>query len=114
MGSLPLLLLLLAAAAAAQTIDPSTASHTDPLFSKEPAAATTTPDYGTAPPFDSGEPQGPSLGFILGVVTIIVTIFYIIGKQALLSALKPLLPALFNFCYFKWTVALDYIGLKVV
>jgi hypothetical protein len=107
LGSLPPLLLLLAAAAAAQTSDPSTASHTDPLFSKEAAAATTTPDYGTAPPFDSGEPQGPSLGFILGVVTIIVTIFYIIGKQALLSALNPLLSALLHFSYFKGTVALD-------
>ena len=29
---------------------------------------TPTPDYGTSPPFESGEPQGPSLGFILGVI----------------------------------------------
>ena len=37
------------------------------------------PDYGTAPPYESREPEGPSLGFILGVATIIVTILYIIG-----------------------------------
>ena len=34
---------------------------------------------GTAPPFESGEPEGPGLGFILGIFTIIVTIIYIIG-----------------------------------
>ena len=38
-----------------------------------------TPHFGTAPPVEDGEPVGPSLGFILGIVTIIVTIFYIIG-----------------------------------
>ena len=38
-----------------------------------------TPHYGTEPPYESGEPEGPSLGFILGIVTIIVTILYIIG-----------------------------------
>jgi hypothetical protein len=73
------LLLLLAVSSGQADTDSSSAK--EPLFST-PAVVTTTPDYGTAPPFDSGEPQGPSLGFILGVVTIIVTIFYIIGKQA--------------------------------
>ena len=34
---------------------------------------------GTPPPYESGEPEGPSLGFILGIFTIIVTIIYIIG-----------------------------------
>jgi len=42
-------------------------------------AETTTLLVGTAPPYESGEPEGPSLGFILGVATIIVTIIYIIG-----------------------------------
>jgi hypothetical protein len=75
------LLLLLVAVSSGQA-DTDSASSKEPLFST-PAVVTTTPDYGTAPPFESGEPQGPSLGFILGVVTIIVTIFYIIGKQAI-------------------------------
>ena len=96
--SLPLLLFL-AAAASGQTDDPSTASHSDPLFSSTAAVVTTTPDYGTAPPFDSGEPQGPSLGFILGVVTIIVTIFYIIGKQAPLSS-PPLPDPVFRYFFY--------------
>jgi hypothetical protein len=77
-----LLLLLLAVAVSGQDKAVASASSKEPLFSTTAAVITTTPDYGTAPPFDSGEPQGPSLGFILGVVTIIVTIFYIIGKQA--------------------------------
>ena len=45
-----------------------------PLPSPSPS-----PDLGTAPPYESGEPEGPSLGFIIGVATIIVTILYIIG-----------------------------------
>ena len=79
---LPLLLFLLAVTGSGWA-DPvvSSSSSKDPP-SSTPAAVTTTPDYGTSPPFESGEPQGPSLGFILGVIVIIVTIFYVIGKQA--------------------------------
>ena len=51
----------------------------DKSTSTEASLFSSSPDYGTAPPYESGEPEGPSLGFILGVATIIVTILYIIG-----------------------------------
>ena len=34
--------------------------------STEASLFSSSPDYGTAPPYESGEPEGPSLGFILG------------------------------------------------
>lgn len=40
---------------------------------------TTTEDMGTAPPIESGEAVGPTLGDILSKFSLVVMIFYILG-----------------------------------
>ena len=40
---------------------------------------TTTEDLGTAPPIESGEPIGPSLGDILSKFSLVVMVIYVLG-----------------------------------
>ena len=40
---------------------------------------TTTEDIGTAPPIESGEPIGPTLGAILSKFSLVVMVIYVLG-----------------------------------
>ena len=53
--------------------------HSVSRHRREVGPETTTEDQGTAPPIESGEAIGPTLGAILSKFSLVVMIFYVLG-----------------------------------
>ena len=53
--------------------------HSVSRYRREVGSETTTEDQGTAPPIESGEAIGPTLGAILSKFSLVVMIFYVLG-----------------------------------